>query len=78
MALWIVNTYSKFQVNNFSYKKRYYKKSKFKHDNDDKDNAKAVAIPQVFSNNCRAKIKNCTPNPMLWALITFVSFTRFK
>ena len=29
--------------------------SKFLHHNDDNNDAKAIAIPQVFSNNSRAK-----------------------
>ena len=55
IALWTVNTYSKFQVNIFSNNERYYKMSQFLHHHD--DNAKAIAnsIPRVFSKNSQAK-----------------------
>ena len=53
IALWIVNKYSKFQINIFS-NKRYYKMSKFLHD-DNNDDARAIAIPRVFSENSQAK-----------------------
>ena len=55
ITLWIVNTHSKFQVNIFS-NNRDYKMSQFLHDDDDEnDDAKAIAIPRVFSENSRAK-----------------------
>ena len=56
IALWTVKTYFKFQVNIFSYN-RYYKTSKFLHDDDadNNDDAEAVAVPRVFSENSRAK-----------------------
>ena len=53
IALWIVNTYSNFQVNIFS-NNRYITKCQFLH-HDYSDNAKAIAIPQVFSKNSLAK-----------------------
>ena len=63
IALWIVNTYSAFQVNTFSNRDitRYYKMSKFLHyANDDPDdvNAKAIAMPQLFSENSPGKKDN--------------------
>ena len=45
IVLWIVKTYSEFHVYIFSYN-RDYKMSKFLHG---KDDAKAIAIPLVFS-----------------------------
>ena len=50
--LWVVNTYSVFRVNIFS-NNRYYKMSNFLHG--DNDDAKAIEIPRVFSENSRAK-----------------------
>ena len=57
IALWKVNTYSKFQVNILS-NHRDYKLSKFLHKAYDKeavDDAKAIAITPVFSENNRVK-----------------------
>ena len=51
IALWIVNTCSEFQENIFSNNKRYYKMSKFLYTATADDEAKAIAIPQVFSEN---------------------------
>ena len=45
IALWIVNTYSEFQVSIFSNNKRYYKMSQFLH-GDNNEDAKATAVPQ--------------------------------
>ena len=61
IALWIVNTYSDFQVNIFSNSRDITKCQKFLHDTDP-DDAKAIAIPQVFSENSRAKNQR-TENP---------------
>ena len=56
IALWIINTYSKFEVNIFSNKKRYYKMSKILHAaTDNNASTKAIAIPRVFYENSRAK-----------------------
>ena len=55
ISLWIVNTYSEFQVNILS-NKRYYKMSKYLHADDD---AQAVAKYLVFSpKNSRANKMN--------------------
>ena len=48
-----MNTFSEFQVNIFS-NKRYYKTTNFLHADDKDSNAKAIAIPQVSSENSRA------------------------
>ena len=53
-ALWIVNTYTVFQVNIFSNETDIKKMSKFLHHNDDNGDAKAEAIPEVFPGNSRA------------------------
>ena len=59
IALSIVNTYSKFQVNIFSNNRDITKCQKFLHidNNDDEDDndAKAIAICRVISENNRAK-----------------------
>ena len=47
-ALWIVNSYSEFQVNIFSNNRDITKCQRF-------DDAKAIEIPQVFSENSQAK-----------------------
>ena len=57
----IVNSYSEFQVDIFSNDK-YYKISKFLQD--DNNDTKAIAIPQVFSENSQAK--NCKLNIWPW------------
>ena len=51
IALLIVNTFSEFQLNIFC-NNRYYNMLTFLHD---KDDAKALAIPRVFSENSSAK-----------------------
>ena len=51
IALWIVSTHSKFQVN-VSSNNTDITKCQFLHDN---SNGKAIAIPRVFSENSRAK-----------------------
>ena len=52
--LWIVNTYSEFQVNIFS-NNRDIQTVKVLH-TDDNDNTKAIAVPWVFSENSQANI----------------------
>ena len=52
ISLWIVNTHSEFQVNIF--RNNIYKMSRFLLD-DDNDDAKAITLPRVFSENSRAK-----------------------
>ena len=49
----IVNTYLEFQVYMFSNDRDMTKCHRFLHD--DNDDTKAIAIPQVFSENRRAK-----------------------
>ena len=49
IALWIANTYSKFQVNIFS-NDREITKWQYLRD-DDYDDAKAIAVSRIFSNN---------------------------
>ena len=51
IALWIVIAYSKFEVNIFS----NYKMSYNDDDADDNDDAMAITIPRVFSENSRTK-----------------------
>ena len=59
LIVWTGNTCSEFQVNIFS-KNRYYKISRFLHNNN--TDAKAIAIPWVFSENTRAKnVGICIP-----------------
>ena len=48
IALWTVNTYSKFQINIFR-NITYHKMSKFLHHDD--NNVKVIAIPRAFSKN---------------------------
>ena len=55
IALWKVNTYSKFQVNIFSNNKDITKQFLHHDNNEDKDDPKAIAIPVVFSENSPAK-----------------------
>ena len=52
--LWIVNTYSEFQANIFSNRDVKKCHSFYKRTITDNDNAKAIAIPRVFSENSRA------------------------
>ena len=48
IALWIVNTYSEFQVNIFSNNRDITKCQFLHHDDDDNnDDAKAIAIPRI-------------------------------
>ena len=56
IALLIVNTYSEFQVNIVS-NNRNITKCQFLYHKDEDDDAKAIAIPPVFSENSRAKKK---------------------
>ena len=56
IALWIVNTYSKFQVNIFNSSTDITKCQSFLHDN----GAKAITIPLVFYK--RSRPKNASPS----------------
>ena len=55
IALWIVNTYSEFQGNIFSSKQDITNVKIFAAADNDNDDTKAIAIPQVFSENSQAK-----------------------
>ena len=55
IALWIVNTYSEFQVNIFSNNRDITKCHSFCTTTSDNDDDKAIAIPLIFSENIRAK-----------------------
>ena len=61
IALLTVNTYLEFHVNMFN-NKRYYKMLKFLHDD---DNAKALAIPWLLSENNQAKKTSCVCEPLM-------------
>ena len=57
IALWIVNTYSEFQVNIFNNNRDITRCQSLNanNNNDDNDDANAIAIPHVFSENSQAK-----------------------
>ena len=54
IVLWIVNTYSEFQVNIFS-NKRDITKCQFLHNDADADDAKAIAIPRFSPETAELK-----------------------
>ena len=55
IALWMVNTYSKFQINIFSNHRDVTKCQSFCTTVTVNDDAKAIAISSVFSENSQAK-----------------------
>ena len=72
IALWIVNTYSKLRVNIFSNSKDIRKCHCFCTMTTDKDDAKAIVITRVFSENSRAKNDCYDDNRFLYLQYIFI------